>query len=354
MSDLAKWKVHGPVETLRTEFATWDPGQEAWQPLQHCTVSSFRPDGTISASDFHNPDGSIAHSRWLYNDAGRLTETNSWLNDEPIDRALYFYDEAGRHVRTVQQSRDGVQTDLEICSYDADGKKTKVHFLFSRDANWECEAGNTCGASTGYGIEGTDTAYGAPGAATITTIYDDQNLPAKVLFHDADHRPLNYVIFTHDSAGRLSSEEMHQGERSPFQRIVDQASPERREEMAAMLKQVLGETFSNTAYVYDARGRLIERTHTMSSLGGDRTTYRYDDHDDPIEETTEHRNREASIGENGSVHYSSDTVTVQHNRLEYRYDEHGNWTERIVSFAPEPNSVFQRCNIERRAITYHA
>jgi len=81
---------------------------------------------------------------------------------------------------------------------------------------------------------------------------------------------------------------------------------------------------------------------------------RYDDHDDPIEETAEHRNREASIDENGTVHYSSDRVILQHNSLEYRYDAHGNWTERIVSIRVEPNADFQRSNIERRTITYHA
>ena len=73
----------------------------------------------------------------------------------------------------------------------------------------------------------------------------------------------------------------------------------------------------------------------MCSLGGVCTTYRYDSHDDPVEETVEHRSREASFDEIGNVHYSSDRVNLQHNRLEYRYDDHGNWTERIVSFRSE-------------------
>jgi len=187
----------------------------------------------------------------------------------------------------------------------------------------------------------------------MTITYDENNLPAKVLFHDANHRPLNCVIFSRDSAGRLLSEEMHQGERSPFQGIVDQAPPERREEMAAMLKQVLSETLSNTTYAYDAQGRLVKREHRMGSLGGDCTTYRYDAHDDPVEETVEHRSREGSFDESGNVHYSSDRVNIQHNRLEYRYDAHGNWTERIVSFRSESEPDFQQSNIERRVITYH-
>ena len=30
MSDLAQWKVHGPVRSLKTEFAAWDLATEEW------------------------------------------------------------------------------------------------------------------------------------------------------------------------------------------------------------------------------------------------------------------------------------------------------------------------------------
>ncbi len=39
MSDVARWKVHGPVEALRTEFATWDLNQDDWQPVEHFTFN---------------------------------------------------------------------------------------------------------------------------------------------------------------------------------------------------------------------------------------------------------------------------------------------------------------------------
>src|SRR5258708_3727273 len=126
---------------------------------------------------------------------------------------------AGRSTSTMKpvatfETCEGIITapkQLQGCSYHAHGRKAKVRFLFSRESNSECGAGNACGASTGYGIEGTDTAYGAPGATTMTVTYDEKNLPAKVLFHDANHCPLNCVIFRRDSVGRLLSEETHQG-----------------------------------------------------------------------------------------------------------------------------------------------
>jgi YD repeat-containing protein len=353
VSDLDRWKVHGPVKTLRTEFATWEPNRGDWQPAEHFNVTSFRPDGTANTTDAHNPDGSIAHSRWLYDDAGRLIESHSWMNDGPIHRTQYFYDEAGRPTRTVQCNDDGTQTELELCSYDANGRKTKIRFLFPPEIESGCAIGNACGASTGYAIEGTDSFYGAPGARTMTVADGEKNLPDKVLFQDANHRTVRCVIFQRDSEGRLLSEETHGSEGSPFQTILDRLPPERREAMAAQLQQVLGETLSSVKYAYDAQGRVVTREHRMGALGGDSTTYRYDAHNDFVEETVEHRSREASFDESGNAQYSSDRVSMQHNRLEYRYDVHGNWTERIVSFRPESEPCYQRSNIERRVITYH-
>jgi len=342
MSDLAKWKVHGPVATLRSEHATWDLAREEWQPSRGLTVTSFHPDGAVSASDYQNPDGSVSHSRCVYDDAGRLVESNFQFGDGPIDRTVYSYDEAGRHVRTVQVSHDGTRTDSEICTYDAGGKKTKVRFLGVGRAN------------TAYAVEGSEQAYGAPGATTMTTTYDERDLPSKVVFEDANGNTATQVVFVRDSAGRLLSEVVHTSPQSWFPGVLDKVPPEERERMAGLIKKVFGAPFFDTTYVYDAQGRMLERMRRSASMGEDRTTYRYDDRDDPIEETTEHRSREARLEENGAVHYTADRVTIQQNRFDYVYDAHGNWTERMVSYRLEPNPDFQRSNIERRIITYHA
>jgi YD repeat-containing protein len=342
MSDLAKWKVHGPVENLRSEFAVWDLNREDWEPPRHFTITSFRADGAVSSCEAHNFDGSIARSQWLYDDAGRLTEVDVRIDDGPNTRTLYSYDEAGRHVRTVQLSHAGVRTESEICSYDPGGEKTKVSFLGSP------------GATVTYGIEGTDHAYGAPGATKMTTTYDDRDLPAKVVFEDDKNNSVREVIITRDGEGRSLTEEVHFSTASPFPDLLDKAPPESREGLAAALKNAFGGTFSSTTYAYDNRGQLVERTIRMGSLGGHRTTYRYDDHDNPIDETNETAEREANVEENGTVQYNSDRETVQHNHFEYRYDGHGNWTERIVSFRMEQNADYQRSNIERRIITYYA
>ena len=88
MSDLAKWKVHGPVKTLKSEFATWDQDRQDWHPDHRINVASFDPVGRILSTDVQNPDGTIAHSRWFYDDAGRMLESNSWMNEREIAISL--------------------------------------------------------------------------------------------------------------------------------------------------------------------------------------------------------------------------------------------------------------------------
>jgi hypothetical protein len=349
MSDLAKWKIHGPVATLRTERATWDAEGQAWKPEPYFTETSFRRDGALSSSDTHNPNGSIAHSQWLYDVLGRLTESDSWMNNEAPQRTLYIYDEAGRHIRTTYQKDDGGLTDLETCTYDADGKQTKTRLL---PVTAQGRAGNGA-TSIGYSIEDTDMMLGAPGATLMTTTYAGTGRPAKVILEDTNHKTVTEVHFVRDTQGRLQSVETIVGE-SQFNDFADRVSAVHREASAAVLKQIFGDAFSLTTYSYDSQGRVIEKTNTMATMHDEHTTYSYDGvHAEPIEETTESRSRGATL-EDGAIHYNPDIVSTQHTRFEYQYDRHGNWIEQIISYKSNSNAEFQRLSRERRTITYYA
>jgi hypothetical protein len=347
MSDLGKWKVHGPVATLRTERATWDAARQAWKPEPYFTETSFRPDGALSSSDTHNPNGSVAHSRWLYASSGHLTESNSWMNSEAPQRTLYFYDEAGRHIRTTYLKEDGTRRDLELCTYDPEGKGTKTRVL-------PVSTGHEGGAvSLGYCIEDTDMALGAPGAASMTTSYVAADKPAKVILEDTNHKTIAEVHFVRDAQGRLQSVETLTGD-SQFKDFVDRGSPERRAAMAAFFKQAFGDAFSRTSYKYDSEGRLIGKTNTMATMLDEHTTYSYDGvHAEPIEETTETRSRGVTL-EDGAIHYNPDSVSTRHTAFEYQYDTHGNWIEQIISCRSDPDAEFLRSYMERRIMTYYA
>jgi hypothetical protein len=92
----------------------------------------------------------------------------------------------------------------------------------------------------------------------------------------------------------------------------------------------------------------------MASLGGDRTTFRYDEHDNPIEQTREHDSQEKDIDEHGELRTIARNSHTQHVHLQYQYDARDNWTERVTWLRSEPDPDFQRSNVERREITYHA
>jgi hypothetical protein len=348
VSDLAKWKVRGSVQTLRVEFAEWDLNQGDWNLPRSSSSVVFRVDGKISKADYHNADGSVSLSNYLYDGEGRLTEIQFRTNDLSLHRTLYSYDDAGRQVRTAIVNPDGSQRDSEACYYEGSGRKAKVHFLDPQMANVACM----------YGVEGSEQAYGAPGATTMTTVYDENDRPAEVLFHDALNRLLQQITIIRDDAGRLASEEMRLHGQVPFPELdekLESSSPGDRARVNAMLAQLLGpaQTFSKTTYTYDDKGRLLERNISMLSLGGDRTTFRYDEHDNPIEETCEHNSQEKDIDEQGELRTIARPSHTQQFRLQYQYDGRGNWTERVTCSRMEPDPDFQRSHVERREITYH-
>ncbi len=334
MNDLAHCDVHGAVETLRTGWAEWDPAKNDWKPLEQRTSVRFRPDGQISGREFFNPDGSVARTTCLYNEAGQILETTFQVNDGRISKTASSYDPSGRIVRTVVIDESGTVSESEIYSYDSSGRKTKIQFLMK------------VGGDIVYSVdvEGAVPLFGASGAATMTTVYDDHDRATEVLVHDASHRLLRRMTVTRDTAGRVVTEEVQAGTLPLFPEIEDKlkdAPPEDRESLKAALAAAFGPSNAllTTTYAYDQKGRRVELIVRMGLLVAHRSTFRFDDHDNPIEEISEDTGSESSH--------------KQHDRSIYKYDAEGNWTEREVGTILEPNQDFHRSNIERRQITYY-
>ncbi len=348
MSDLANWKVHGPVQTLKTEVAEWDLRQGQWLPPRTLYLCVFRPDGKISQSDHHNLDGSVAHTQWLYDEAGRLVESQFWINDGEPDSVLYQYDSTGRFARTVHTNRDGSRSEGETCTYDSSGRRTKLCVLPPQHP----------GVLSTYRAEGSETGYPAPGATTMTTIYDERDLPAEVRFTDAHQQPVSRVVLLRDDAGRLVSEEMYMDERPPVPDLRERlqgAPPEAHAQISALLAQLLGpdQAFSRTAYEYGPDGRLLVRSRSMAAIMEERTTFRYDDHGNEIEEITERKSRSVGIDAQSELRTTSEDSRKDQIRFDYKYDARGNWVERVVWGMHEPNADFQRSDVERREISYY-
>jgi hypothetical protein len=346
VSDLARWKVHGPVRTLEIEQAEWDLAEERWRPPRPGDTVTFLPDGRLSLTEHRNPEGSVARGQCLYDDAGRLAETRFWMNDEPPARVLHSYDPAGRHLRTERVGADGVRRETESCAYDPSGRKTKTSVLPAPPP----------GAATTYGVEGSEQSYTAPGAVTMTTVYGQNGQPEEVSFRDAQDRVVSRVAFVRDAAGRALREEMFLTP-LPFPEIqnkIESAPPGERANAEALLARLFGPSraFASATYEYDPEGRPLVRTRRLAGLSEERTLFRYDEHGNPIEETFENNRRELSLDKE-EIRTVSENSTSQQTRFEYQYDDHGNWTERVVWGRLSPNPDFQRSNTERRVITYH-
>jgi YD repeat-containing protein len=317
MSDLAQHDVHGPVARLRTERASWDAAKDEWEPASKPTWMRFRPDGQIVEAD-----PGITFS---YDKAGRLLETK--FQDGKI---LCAYDEKGRLIRTVRIDEKGNSTESEIFRYDSSGRKTRIQFVPKREDDVPMQ----------YAIDGTELSIGAVGAATVTTLYDDHDLPVEALVHDAEHQVLRRATITRDSAGRVVKDEVLLGAGPLFpemQSELKDAPPEARESLRAALAAAFGpnNVFVSQAYAYDEKGRRISRNMRMGNLRESRVTFLYDDHDNPIEVV----DQETGGGR-------------QRTRFVYKYDAQGNWTEKETWSASEQDKDFRRWSIERRQITY--
>jgi hypothetical protein len=353
MSDLARWDLRGPVRTLRTHFAEWNREAGDWWPLKIRFVATFRPDGQLSEIEHHHPDGSVPREVRVYNEAGRLTEDQWWSNEVLTRRVVHTCDAGGRPASAVTVDVGGTKHEAELCRYDENGRRTKVVFLPVPESSGATCSTGWCGPT--YGVEGTDVAYSAPGATTSTTTYDEHDRPSEVAFHGANDALVSRVVFSRNRDGRVLSERMEfAGPGGLLGPAFDADVPtDERASLMELLKTVFEDhTFSLATYVYDEKGRRIERVRRMGKLFEERVTVRYDDFNSPVEEVRVHVGRDMRM-DDGAVKSEERPSHVQHVRFGYQYDAYGNWTERIVWQRMEPNTDQRPSNVERRTIAYY-
>src|SRR5262245_58450398 len=267
MSDLARWELRGPVRNLRTRVAEWNPEAGDWWPSKDRSAVTFRPDGQQVSADHHNPDGSVPRDVKVYDADGRLTEDQSWLSGQLTGRVLHTYDNAGRPVSCVSVGLDGTHRETELCRYDERGRKTKIVFLAEPESGDTSCLDGSCASMTMYGVADTDTAYSAPGATTMTTVYDENERPSMVTFHDANHAIVSRVVFDRDHEGRVLSERMEFADTTRFfgrDTDIENMPADKRESLMTLLTTAFEDhAFSLSTYTYDEQGRRVETIRRM-------------------------------------------------------------------------------------------
>jgi hypothetical protein len=191
-----------------------------------------------------------------------------------------------------------------------------------------------------FGVEGSDVAYGAPGATNITSIYDERGRPVGHLFHDSGGSLVTRVDFRYDERGNLLEEVCSQQKLPP--EMIVAMSPEQLEAVRMLFT-------SRQHHQYDEQNQRIETSSYMGPKDFDRETFAYNEHGDVISQISESSHSEYDFGEDGSLTPKPDSTRSNRSEAQFRYqyDSHDNWIEKIVENPGGPI-----WSIERRTISY--
>jgi YD repeat-containing protein len=171
--------------------------------------------------------------------------------------------------------------------------------------------------------------YSARGAAALITVYNQRELPAELLFHDAQGRLLSRVVFHYDPAGHLVEEALTKMEDA----LPPELAARLRAGQLAALHNLMGGTGPiRQLHRYDEQGRRCETLSQMGPLGENRRTMAYNEHGEQIAEIAEHATREYKMDDEGrlSDKPARESVNRSEGRFRYQYDARGNWVEKIT------------------------
>jgi hypothetical protein len=257
---------------------------------------------------------------------------------------VYEYDAAVRLVRVLAPPQGGDDRIAESYEYDAIGIKKKTLYI-----DMAAQRPDTHYA---WGVEGTDSAYSAPGAAKLTTLYNERDQPTDVLFYDKAGRQVSRVEFWYDEVGHLVEESQTNAEEALPPEMLASLNPAQLATVRALFGA--GGEPIRRMHRYDGQSRRIETRSSIGPLGGDSRWVTYNDRGDPIQEIHEHVGRDFGIDDEGrlSAAPTRESVSRSEARFRYDYDGHGNWVLKTVESRGGTDRDFTLSSVERRSITY--
>ena len=325
MTDRERWQLRGPVRSCRLERRWYSRrcGADTCDVEERgdATAVDFRVDGNLSQQLHHNPDGSEWTSTSEYDDRGRLIQMRTETAGEVTKLCFYEYDNAGRLLRVLARNGAGDRI-VETYEYGISGRKSKTLHV---DV-----AAQRSDTHYSWGVEGTDSAYSAPGAASLTTTYNSRDQPTHLLFRDPAGHELSRVEFRYDDAGRLVEEAQTNSEEVLPPEMLAALNPAQWQTVRGFFGAG-GESIRRTP-AYDEQGRRVESRSNIGPLGFDRKTVTFNEHRDPLVEVYEHEERDYGIDEEGRVSDSPSRENVSRSEAHFRYeyDFQGNWISKTV------------------------
>jgi hypothetical protein len=298
MTDREKLGLRGPVRICETERDYVYPDRR-W--LMH-TTASYSPLGYLLEERHRNPDGSQWSLVCRYDERGRILERAEPGLAGP--RLLtYRYDTLDRLDSVLARSPEGERL-CESYRYDAVGRKTATVFPDPALRDKVHVALESAFETS------TD-------AASIVTVFDKRDRPVERAFYELNGFVGHRILMRYDAAGKL----IEQGE-SEGDGVI-------REDLRHL-------------YRYDSDGRLVEKTMHHYGLWMLHQAFAYNEHGDIIEE------RQRQTG----GHCGEEPDQSWRTEFSYRYDEGGNWVERITHVVLQTSERRLQL-VERRRIEYY-
>lgn len=192
----------------------------------------------------------------------------------------------------------------------------------------------------------------------VLTRYDGRERPVEVVFRNAEQEALRRIVLEYDDVGQIAHETVLMGAdpllaMSDTYGPVDSISTEQLQELRTAFNAIMPDgVFFAREYAYDERGLVTQLRERMGRMSEHRRTFTYDDHRNLLEEHWEGTDREGDVDSEGNLVTSNERSEESWSRYEYRYDERGNWVEKVVSQRVAPDPEFHRSSLERRTITY--
>ena len=358
ITDREQAGLRGPVKSC-VEETTYPTGKSL-------TTTEYGLDGRLLATRTRNADGSDWITTKTYDADGRLVKSASGKSGEPATETLYAYDEAGR-LKEIKDA-DG-KGNLTSYRYDEQGRKTEIRTfgpeVFERNRNAMIVARSMWDAA--------QSGIGVPERGSVTTLFDERDLPVELQFLGSEGRVVTRFIRTYDANGRIIGE--NQIQENPALLMGDRFSGDAQEKLdnkqfeamnKALKAMMSGKNGTGTSFVYDSQGRLTEVRDRNWASDSVRTTS-YNEHGDPSEERQTVTSNLAyphsvayTIDEDGTlIPDRSDRVSdpppvperTMLNIIEYRYeyDQYGNWTERTEVYRQES---YEQSTVYRRTLAY--
>jgi YD repeat-containing protein len=200
-------------------------GPERCETEERSDISAveFRRDGFVQCRWYKNPAPNSTEwtNLYDYNDANQLTAVRIEQGGTIRIQQAFEYDLAGRVSRIIVHDEDGGQRIAETYSCEPDGRKTKITHLHPKLSSERC--------GTMFGVDGTDVSYAAPGATSITSVYDAGGRLIEHLFHGSGGKLVARVELRYDERGNLVEEVYRQQTLELPPEMMVQFSPEQLE-----------------------------------------------------------------------------------------------------------------------------